>query len=148
MVMRIGSVVHLGFWLIVLGRALVGGEIVAATSMPSTRPTSAAQTPTAEELDREAGKSPADAMRVGMAYYEGTDGVERDYAKAMKYFRQSADGGDTRAMCNVGLLYEQGNGVTQDYKQAMVWYRKAADAGDGDGMSNVGWLYHNGLGVE
>jgi TPR repeat protein len=102
---------------------------------------------TADRLNREAAQSPGDALRVALAYRDGTEGADKDYAKAMIYFRKAADAGDATAMFNIGVLYQYGRGVDQDYQQAMAFYRKAADAGNAEAMRNLGFLYASGCGV-
>ena len=66
---------------------------------------------------------------MGLLYGEG-HGVAQDYAKAIEWYRKAADGGNARAMFNIGALYEDGHGVHTDHAKAMEWYRKAADLGD------------------
>ena len=71
----------------------------------------------------------------------------RDYAMALRIFRQFADQGNANAQVNLGVMYERGKGVPQDYKEAMKWYRKAADQGYASAQYIVGDMYDNGWGV-
>ena len=71
----------------------------------------------------------------------------KDYAEAMRLYRQAADMGDATGMNNVGRLYQSGWGVPLDYAEAMRWYRLAAERGNAAAMDNIGWLYQYGLGV-
>ena len=58
-----------------------------------------------------------------------------------------AEGGDTTAQWNLGVMYDTGEGVPQDYKEAVKWYTKAAEQGDVDAQYNLGLMYYNGEGV-
>ena len=64
--------------------------------------------------DYDAGKSAWQAGRV---------------AEAVAQWRAAADGGDRRAMLELGRLYEKGLGVPQSYVQAHVWLNLAAARG-------------------
>ena len=68
-------------------------------------------------------------------YAEG-DGVPRDYAEAMKWYRLAAaqyrlaaEQGDADAQSNLGLMYENGEGVPQDFVTAHMWLNIAAANG-------------------
>jgi hypothetical protein len=71
----------------------------------------------------------------------------KDYATAMRWYRQASDAGCSEAMFRIGVLYAEGLGVPQDYAQALAWYRKAADQGQSNAQINLGVLYAEGLGV-
>lgn len=58
-----------------------------------------------------------------------------------------ANGGDSKAMVELGDRYRNGSGVSEDYGQAMFWYRKAAEGGNIFAMKTIGWLYQTGRGV-
>jgi hypothetical protein len=79
-------------------------------------------------------------------YYNG-DGLDKDYAKAAKWFRKAAEKGNATAQFYLGLMYYNGEGVPQDYAEAAKWYRKAADQGRADAENNLGVMYRNGQGV-
>ncbi len=74
-------------------------------------------------------------------------GTQKDYTKAMAWFRKAAAAGSAAAMNNIAGLYYRGQGVPQDYAMAMKWYRKGAAAGNGLAMVFIGQLYGNGQGV-
>ena len=86
-------------------------------------------------------------LNIGLMYYKG-QGVEQDYAEAVKWYRKSADQGDVTAQWYLGLMYYNGQGVEQDYAEAVKWYSKAADQGDADAQNNLGVCYANGQGVQ
>ena len=79
-------------------------------------------------------------------YFEG-QGVSKDFAQAMQWFRKSADQGNPGAQADLGDMYFNGQGEPQDFVQAVQWYRKAADQGYAMAQSNLGDMYCNGHGV-
>jgi TPR repeat protein len=83
---------------------------------------------------------------LGVAYYNG-DGVPKDEAEAIRWFRKAADQGYAEAQFNLGVAYDFGNGVPKDEVEAVRWYRKAADQGHAKAQYNLGVAYRNGDGV-
>ena len=79
--------------------------------------------------------------------YQSGEGVPKDYAEAMNWFRLAADQGDAVAQRNLGVMYGRGQGVPQDYAEAVKWYRLAADQGYADAQSNLALMYDLGQGV-
>ena len=55
-----------------------------------------------------------------------------------------AEGGDTTAQWNLGVMYDTGEGVPQDDEEAVKWYTKAAEQGDVDAQWNLGVMYDTG----
>jgi hypothetical protein len=100
-----------------------------------------------EELQSraEAGDTNAQLM-VGKFYYYGFC-VERDYRKAVKWFRTVADRGNQQAQFLLGEAYEKGKGFDRNYSQAAEWYEQAAFKGDNLAMHHLSHLYARGLGV-
>ena len=58
-----------------------------------------------------------------------------------------AEGGDTTAQWNLGVMYGNGEGVPQDDEEAVKWFTKAAEQGDVDAQYNLGDMYDKGEGV-
>ena len=83
---------------------------------------------------------------LGVMYAKG-QGVAKDFAEAMKWYRKSAEQGNARAQINLGYMYAAGRGVAQDYSEAMKWYTKAAEQGNARAQYNLGYMYENGHGV-
>jgi serine/threonine protein kinase len=54
----------------------------------------------------------------------------RDYAQAMRWYREADDQGDQNAPYQIGALYARGLGVARDCAAARTWFDKAA-AGSG-----------------
>jgi TonB family protein len=73
---------------------------------------------------------------------------QRDYSKALAWYRKAAAQGNPAAENDIGWLYQNGWGAEQDYAAAAIWYRKAAEQGNAVAECNLGWLYRNGRGVE
>lgn len=64
-------------------------------------------------------------IRLGDLYANG-EGVEKDYRKALKYYRKAADRLYAEAEYKIGQLYEKGQGVPRDLNEAAKWYHKAS----------------------
>jgi TPR repeat protein len=79
--------------------------------------------------------------------YEKGQGLDLDYAEAVKWYRKAADQGDAWAQTNLGAMYANGQGVSQDYTEALRWYRKAAEQGFARAQNNLGVMYNYGQGV-
>ena len=62
--------------------------------------------------------------------YANARGAPRDYAKAFKWFRLSADQGFARARSQLGMMYAMGLGVERDDIKAHAHCSLAAAAGD------------------
>ena len=79
-------------------------------------------------------------VELGDLYLAG-EGVPRDDAQAMNWYRKAADHGNARAQIRVGDMYDNAHSVFWDYAQAVAWYRKAAEAGNADGQYKLGLMY-------
>jgi uncharacterized protein len=66
---------------------------------------------------------------LGCAYELG-EGVEKDYAEAVRWYRKAAEQGNAFAQQSLGKLYEAGEGVEQDSAEAYKWYNIASAHGD------------------
>jgi len=60
-------------------------------------------------------------FRAGLKAYN-----QKDYATALRHWRQFAKQGDATAQNCLGWMSEQGYGVTKDFAEAVRWYRKSA----------------------
>ena len=99
------------------------------------------------QMSQAAEQGDAEAQyKLGLSYYIGED-VEKDYTKAVKWFRKAADQGHAEAQTSLGACYSMGNGVNQDYNEAVKWFRKAADQGQADAQFALGACYCTGKGV-
>lgn len=92
-------------------------------------------------------RSPQDLCKEGDKYYNGTDGVTKNYAKALELYLQAAEQGYAWAQTRVGYMYDLGQGTSEDNMKAMTWYTKAAEQGNLTAQNNIGALYEKGEGV-
>ena len=69
--------------------------------------------------------------------YEEGKGVDPDYVEAVKWLRKSAEQGDARGQCKLGVMYYEGIGVSSNRETAIEWYRKAAKQGNKDAIGNL-----------
>ena len=72
---------------------------------------------------------------LGQLYWYG-DGVKRDAAKAVEWFRKSAAQGHAKAQFSLATAYETGEGADQSLREAAKWYRKSAEKGNMDSQTN------------
>src|SRR6266403_1073611 len=110
------------------------------TARPSVRPSSlGAPAPTPEidaspsiplrfeDIKRKAETGdPESEYQLGVCYYNG-DGVGKDFAKALNWFRKAAEQNYAPAQTYLGFCYANGQGVTKDEVEAVRWYRKATE---------------------
>jgi TPR repeat protein len=75
--------------------------------------------------------------------YDNGQGISRDEAEAMKWYRLAADQGRDDAQYQLGHLYYRQN----NYPEAAKWFRLAADHGRADAQSNLGAMYAEGDGI-
>ena len=80
-------------------------------------------------------------------YENGEGGLRKDAAEARRWTERAAQGGDRKAMHNLGLYYFEGQGGAKNTTTAAQWFRKAADLGLSDSQYNLGRLYEEGYGV-
>lgn len=92
--------------------------------------------------------SPAAQFELGYLYFVG-DGVPKDYAQALMWWRRSNQvlpepSGDWL----IAMLYGKGGpGLARDDAQAAVWFRRSAEAGYAAAQFSLGYMYAAGQGV-
>ena len=62
--------------------------------------------------------------------YDYGEGVPKDYAEAVKWYRKAAVQEDAEAQTNLGFMYLTGYGVPKDYVQAYMWSYLAVAQGN------------------
>ncbi len=68
-----------------------------------------------------------DAMySLGMNYYEGSGGAEKDYYQAVKWFKKAAQHEHVFGQYYLGLCYLYGRGIKQDDLQAWKWILRSS----------------------
>jgi TPR repeat protein len=84
---------------------------------------------------------------LGTAFANGSLGVARDEAEAVKWLRKAARQNYMGAQNNLGVCYGMGRGVPKEEVEAVKWYRKAAEQNCAGAQHNLGVCYYNGRGV-
>ena len=74
-------------------------------------------------------------MILGLIYRNG-EGVQQDFKKTLKWYRLSAEQGNSAAQTKLGFMYDYGKGVLQDYKKAHMFYNLGAYNGNALGEEN------------
>src|SRR5438874_2938822 len=108
--------------------------------------TKADQKPIGEvKAKAEAGDAESE-VELGLRYDKG-EGVAKDQAEAVKWYRKAAEQNLAAAQYNLGLRYAHGEGVAKDQVEAVKWYRKAAEQNYAAAQENLGVCYVSGEGV-
>ncbi len=79
--------------------------------------------------------------------YSGGQGVARDNAETVKWFRKAAQQNYAPAQSFLGVCYLVGQGVAKDEVEAVKWFRKAAEQNDALAQYSLGVAYASGRGV-
>ena len=79
-------------------------------------------------------------------YYLG-EGVAKDAAESVKWYRKAAEQGHVLAQRNLGHCYCCGAGVPVDKVEAVKWFRRAAEQGDVSAQHQLAFAYRQGEGV-
>jgi TPR repeat protein len=94
------------------------------------------------EADRAKRQQEADPYATGEKYYN-----EKNYTKAIKWYRKSAEQGNAKGQWKLSHMYHNGYDVTQDYSEVIKWYRKSAEQGNALAQYSLGFMYEFGKGV-
>ena len=74
--------------------------------------------------------------------------MQPDGAASLERLASLAAGGDTVAMCDLGILHQRGErGAPKSLELAADWFRRSAEAGDGRGATNWSVALARGDGV-
>ena len=84
---------------------------------------------------------------IGYMTYQG-EGITRDKAAAVEWYRLSAVQGNRDAQYNLAVAYAFGEGVPQDDPEAANWYRRAAEQGSAIAQYSLAVSYALGEGVQ
>ncbi|WP_269716571.1 peptidoglycan-binding protein [Caulobacter sp. NIBR2454] len=90
---------------------------------------------------------PAAQFYLAKLYENGEANLKANPAEARRWTERAAQGGDRKAMHNLGLYYFEGQGGQKNPAVAAQWFRKAADLGLVDSQYNLGRIYEAGFGV-
>lgn len=68
----------------------------------------------------------------------------QNYSEALKWYKKSAENGNTEAMATVSFFYSLGKGVFPDEKEAFTWLQRAAERGHTQSMAILADMYVSG----
>ena len=80
-------------------------------------------------------------------YEKGEGGLKVDPVQSRTWTERAAEGGDRKAMHNLGMAYISGAGGPKNSTTAAQWFRRAAELGLVDSQFNLAALYEKGMGV-
>ncbi len=104
--------------------------------------------PTFQDTQAKAEAGDVNAQYALAGMYGKGDGVAKDDALAVKWYRKVAEQGDARGQSMLGVMYTNARGVPRDYDQAMAWFRKAAAQNSLHAYYNLAHMYSAGKGVD
>jgi hypothetical protein len=83
---------------------------------------------------------------LGFMFANG-QGVAKNEAEAVRWYRLAAQQGQPSAQYNLGVMFANGQGVAKNDAEAVRWYRLAAQQGHAGAQNNLGVMFENGQGV-
>lgn len=86
---------------------------------------------------------PEDQYTLGWNYQNGSNGVPKNYKKAVKWYRKAARQGDADAQYNLGWMYENGYGVQKSNVNAYMWYKSAMEQWQERALANYNRIVSN-----
>ena len=72
--------------------------------------------------------SPQSSHAVGLAYYKGQLGLDKNYEQAALWLTKSAHAGYSRAQYDLGMLYANGNGLKKNIVESYAWLSTSLDS--------------------
>ena len=109
----------------------------ALTNCETRKKSAQSDTETFEETLAKAEKGDADAqVDLGIAYYIG-EGVVKNEAISVKWYRKAAEQGDATGQFFLGSSYQLGRGVVANKLIAYQWYLLASAQGDETARENL-----------
>jgi TPR repeat protein len=123
------------------------GEYLPMKFLDATGQVAEATTPLDQVRVKAACGNPTAQSHLGFLYVSGEEGVEKDVAEAVKWFRLAAGQGHARAQLNLALIHAMGDGVPKDGGEAAKWFRLAGLQGLAEAQGRLGLLYYAGDGV-
>ena len=81
--------------------------------------------------------------------YDQGNGVDMSDAKAVHWWKKSAQQGNPLAQYDLAIAYHEGKGgLKKSSKKAVEWFRKSAEQSEMRSQYNLGIAYYNGLGIK
>ena len=99
------------------------------------------------QTQRLANQGNARAQRDLGTMYEYGNGISKDYAKALEWYKKFSSLGYIIPKFKIAAMYYQYKGVRQDYTEALKVYRPLAEKGYSSAQFNLGLAYYEGKGV-
>lgn len=102
-----------------------------------------------DELKKLIQENNADAIyEMGQRYFIGKD-IEKDYEKALMYYRKSSDLGNIKGLYGIAKCYYYGKGVEQNYEKAFnIFNELSLKHDDIDSKYYIAKMYYKGFFVE
>ncbi len=88
-----------------------------------------------------------DVQRVCAERKRAIEALEKEF-DVIKVYHRSAEGGDDRALFQLGYHYLTGNLVRKDTQKAYRYLERSAQKGNSYGQVEIGLCYLNGIGVQ
>ncbi|EJK57024.1 hypothetical protein THAOC_22978 [Thalassiosira oceanica] len=89
---------------------------------------------------RVAKKDPVAISQLGLQYFFGWHGLQKDMRRAVELYTEAAEFGSIQALFDLGNAYCHGEGVQEDKAKAAEFYEKAAMQGHTQSRHNLGYL--------
>eukprot|EP01133_Synstelium_polycarpum_P006814 gene6814-7919_t len=95
------------------------------------------------------GKDPVALLTLGELYFNGAEGYDINYKKALYYFSESASLGNSDACLNQGVMYYNGYGTEVDFETAFYCYQNSYQFNPQNlaAISNLYMMHRDGVGV-
>ncbi len=84
---------------------------------------------------------------LGVMYGNG-QGVAKNQAESVNWYRKAAEQGMAEAQYNLGVMYRDGQGVQKNEAESVNWFLRAAKQGMAEAQYNLGVMYDEGQGVQ
>lgn len=123
-----------------LGRCLIREEKVEGMPVPADSAEADKMTREGMEWVRKAAdKGLIEAVAsLGRCYYFGEHGLPRDYKEAARWFKISAEAGDSSSQNYLGVIHDQALVGERDETAAIDWFTKAAKQGERKAQASLG----------
>jgi len=80
---------------------------------------------------------------VGLMYFDGRGGLQKDYQQAISWFTKAATQAHVISIVKLGDIYLKGKGITQNIPEALGFYQQAAEKGNLYAIKRVAELNAN-----
>lgn len=73
-------------------------------------------------------------FNAGVIYMNG-DGIDKNYTKAVEFFENAGEHGESSALFNLGMFYLNGEGVEKNIEKAKDYFKRSGDLGNSKGSN-------------